>query len=314
VPLSPLELPGWLEFNGRRSELEVERYSTLPDNAAEDATGLRAVFYLDRKGKLRLPATNPYMSVVFQTGRGSPSGRTATWHRAAAGLVDQMRKRGVGNQLYLPPDINDVRPWLWRGFLVNVRYTYYLDFPAEASVLGRSAKADARAAAKAGLTVERVTDVDPVVECLEASEARRGFKTHLGIAELRSALSCMGEDSLRMYVCRDPAGRPTSTAVMLHSPGSRAISWAGGTKSESLGDGAAYAGLRFAFDDLESAGASGVDLCGANAPAVAAFKSHFGGRLLPNYGVRTYSIRTAARFGSDWLAARKAPAPGPSQG
>lgn len=314
MPLTPLELPGWLEFNAWRSGLQVVRFSTLPDDAPDDATGVRAVFYLDRRGKLRLPATNPYMSAVFQTGRGSPSGRTATWHRVAAGLVDEMRKRGVGNQLYLPPDIDDVRPWIWRGFFVNVRYTYYLDFPAETTVLGRSAKADARAAVKAGLTVERVSDVEPVVECLIASEARAGFSTHLGIPELRFALRCLGEDSLRMYVCRDRQGRPTSTAVVLHSPGARAVSWVGGTKTESLADGAAYAGLRFAFDDVAAAGASGVDLCGANAPSVAAFKSHFGGRLVPNYGVRTYSLRTAARFGSDWRAARKAPAPGPSQG
>jgi hypothetical protein len=64
--------------------------------------------------------------------------------------------------------------------------------------------------------------------------------------------------------------------------------------------------MLFAIDDLASASASGLDLAGANLKSIAAFKSHFGGRLTPNYGVRTYSIRTAGRFVTDWRAARRA--------
>jgi hypothetical protein len=62
----------------------------------------------------------------------------------------------------------------------------------------------------------------------------------------------------------------------------------------------------FAIEDLRSASASGLDMVGANLRSLAAFKSHFGGRLTPNYGVRTYSLRTAARFVADWRAARRA--------
>jgi hypothetical protein len=309
VPLTPLELPGWLEFNVWRTGLKVHRFSTTSDDTPGDAPGASAVFYLDRRGRVRLPPNNPYLSVTFRSDRRSPSGRTADWLRVAGPLAEEMKQRGVANQLYLPPDIDDVRPWIWRGFFVGVRYTYYLDFPFDATRMGQSARRDSLIAVKAGMTVERVTDVDPVLECLAAAEARQGFSHHMGSSELRAALSCMGEGSMRMYVCFDSQGRPASSQVMLHSPGARAIHWMGGTMAASLLRGSAYAGLRFAFDDLASAGATGLDLCGANAESIAAFKSHLGGRLVPNYGVRTYAVRTAGRFAVDWIGSRRA-APG----
>ena len=108
-----------------------------------------------------------------------------------------------------------------------------------------------------------------------------------------------------MYVCFDRHGRPASTQVMLHSPGARALHWMGGTIAASLAYGTANAGLRFAFDDLASASATGIDLCGANIESVAAFKSHWGARLVPYFVVRTYSVRAGARFLADWRHSRQ---------
>jgi hypothetical protein len=250
-----------------------------------------------------MPRGNPYLPVAFEPARRHASGRTAEWHRVAQPLVDEMRRRGSANQLYLSPDVDDVRPWQWRGFFVSVRYTYFLDAPLEGG--DREVRRMTEKAVRLGIRVERVSDPRPILECLADSESRQGFAHGLGVRELGEARRLVGDDGFRMYASFDPDGRPASAMVLLHSPGARAIGWVGGTKSARLRDGATHAVWRTSFEDAVADGAVGIDLCGANMPSVAAFKSHWGARLVTNYGVRTYSLRTAARIAADWLDARR---------
>jgi hypothetical protein len=298
--LNPLELPGWLEFSSWRTGLTPEPFGFA---STPEGPEIRAVLYHDRRGRVRMPRGNPYLPVVFRSARQHPSGRTADWHRVSQPLVDEMRRRGSANQLYLSPDVDDVRPWQWRGFFVSVRYTYFLDAPLAAG--DREVRRMTDKAAKLGITVERVTDPRPVLECLSESESRQGFAHGLGVRELAEARRLVGDDGFRMYASFDREGRPASAMVLLHSAGARAIGWAGGTKSDRLRDGASHAVWRTSFEDVVADGATGIDLCGANMPSVAAFKSNWGARLVTNYGVRTYSVRTGARIVADWLDARR---------
>ena len=301
MSLTPLELPGWLEFNTWRTGLTAHRFSAAPGGGPE----IRAVFYVDRRGRLKLPPNNPFIPVVFRSARQRPSGRTAEWLRAAAPLVEEMRRRGVTNQLYLPPDVEDVRPWRWRGFLVGVRYTYCLDFPFDSVLVDRQTQRHGDKAMMLGMTVKQVTDVEPVVECLAETEARKGFSLGISVRELRVAHNLLGSDNLRMYVCFDREGRSAATRVVVHSPGTRAIAWMAGTIMAHRADGANHLVWRYSLEDLASAGATGIDLCGANIESVAAFKSQWGSRLVPTYTVRTYSARAGARFLADWFDTRR---------
>ncbi len=300
--LTPLELPAWLEFNQWRTGLKPYRFCHA---LSPDGPEARAVLYLDRRGRVKMPRGNPYLSVSFESARQRSSGRTADWHRVAAPLVDEMRRRGSANQLYLPPEVDDVRPWQWQGFFVSVRYTYYLDFPLEHAVRDRATRRHCDRADALGLRAKRVDDVDPVIECLAETEARQGFSQGMGRRELSAARDLLGDEHLRMYVCFDAEGRAVASHVILHAPGARAISWMAGALSERLRDGASHLVWRASLDDVSSAGASGIDLCGANMASIAAFKSHWGGRLVTNYGVRTYTMRTAARIVADWLDSRR---------
>jgi hypothetical protein len=198
--------------------------------------------------------------------------------------------------------VEDVRPWLWQGFLVGVRYTYCLDLPIQPALVDPSVRKHGNKAARLGMTVERVTDIEPVVECLAETEARKGFSLGIGLRELRTALNLLGPDNLRMYVCFDSEGRPAASEVILHSEGARAADWLAGTKTQYRDAG--HLLRSFAFGDLASAGATGIDLCGANLETVAAFKSQWGARLMPTYTVRSHSTRAAARFLVDLMRSR----------
>ena len=301
--LTPLELPGWTEFNAWRTGLRVERFLAEPAGGGQ----IRAVLYVDRRGHVLIPPNNPYLPLVFESARQHPSGRTAEWFAAAEPLVDAMERHGVANAITFPPEVTDVRPWQWRRFLVGVRYTYYLDFPFDAALMDRSARRQASRATSLGLRVERTAGIDPVLECLTATEARQGFSHRVGGRELGAARSLLGDENLRMYVGYAADGRPASAMVVLHAPGARTIGWLAGTRADALASGVVHLVWRTAFDDLTAAGSTGIDLCGANIPSIAAFKSHWGARLLPFFTVRSYSLRAGARFIADWLGPGRRP-------
>ncbi len=305
APHGPLELPGWIEFHTWRTGLKTQEFSASIDGGAE----IRAVLYLDRRGRVRMPHLNPYLSIAFRSLRQRPNGRTEDWLNVAALLVDEMRRRGVPNPIYLPPEVKDVRPWQWRGFMVGVDYTYRLDLPLDATLIERSHKKNGDKAVKLGMTVDRVTTVEPVVECLMDASRRVGYVNEIGPRELERLVDLLGEDSLRMYVCRDGSGSVASAVVAVHVPGAFALGWLFGTKTEYLAKGAGQLVWQSAFADLTAAGAIGLDFEGPNSRGIAEFKSRWGSTLAPMYSVRSYTTRSGARFLADWLKSARSNTP-----
>jgi hypothetical protein len=209
------------------------------------------------------------------------------------------------NATALPPDVEDVRPWGWRGFRIGVGYTYLLELPFDPGRADRGARRNAEKAVRLGMRVERVRDADIVTECLAETESRKDFSHRLGPRELRAADDLLGPDNLRMYASFDPDGRAASACAVIHSPGARAVAWVAGTKTVSLPSGAGHLLWRHVFEDLSEAGAAGLDLCGANIKAVADFKSRWNPILTPAYNVRSYSVRAGARFLAEWFESRR---------
>jgi hypothetical protein len=302
--LTPLEVPGWIEFNTWRTGFRAHPFTY---SASAGGAMVRAVLYLDRRGRVRLPPRDPFLPIVFQSPHPAPSRRTSDWLKVAAPLVDEMQRRGVVNATSLDPDVDDVRPWSWRRFQVGVGYTYIVDFPFDLTMADRGTRRNVDKAAQLGMTVERVRDVGPVIECLSETEGRKGFSHGLGPRELRVADRLVGAENLRMYVCFDRQKEPASACIAIHAPDARAVAWIAGTRTAFLASGANHLMWRHVLDDLAASGATGLDFCGANIPPVADFKSRWNARLAPIYHVRTYTARGGARFLSEWLASRRSP-------
>lgn len=278
--LAPLELPGWLEFNSWRTGLRAHRFSS-----SSGGPEIRAVLYFDRRGRVTLPPNNPYLPIVFKSGRHRPSGRTSEWLNAVDPLVDEICRRGAANRLRLVPDVTDVRPWRWHGFAIDVGYTYCLDFPMDPTLVDRCQRRGAERAAQQGMTVERVPDIKAVVDCLIETQERKRIVFGLSEQELRAAQQMLGEDGMRTYVCFDSRGCPASSCVILHAPGHRAIGWLAGMKRAHMADGAGHLVWRAAFDDLAAAGATGLDLCGGELRPTGEFKARWGAALVPVFCV-----------------------------
>jgi len=215
-----------------------------------------------------------------------------------------MKARGVRNPINLPAEIDDVRPWRWAGFLIDVGYSYFLDFPLNEGLMDGELKRTCAKAMASGMKVERVRDVNLVIACVADTAARKRFAPQVSARDLSVALGLLGPEQLRLYACFDQDGRLASSCAVLHARGTRAVGWLLGTKTGSLAPGAGHLLWRQVFDDLSSAGATGIDFGATDNPTVATFKSRWGSRLMPTYNIRTYSSRALAGFVRTWIRSR----------
>jgi len=127
------------------------------------------------------------------------------WVELVEPIVDDMRRRGVPNAMHLPPEVDDIRPWQWAGFVIGVDYTYYVDLPFEQNAVSSNVRRNCTKAEKAGLHVRRVTDVADlgnVMACLKETEERGGFSWGLDARLLALALDLLGAEHLRICLFR----------------------------------------------------------------------------------------------------------------
>ena len=296
---SVLAMEGWLEFNRVRLNLQPLRLRFADDGV--DLPWAEAVLYLDQSGQVCHPPRNPYLPIWFQPTNTERRQRiTRQWVDLASRLAAELHRRGVKNTLNLSPDIVDVRPWQWEGFRVGVRYTYMIDLPFSFEPADKAVGAKVRKAEKTGFRCDRTLKMLDVMTCLRETEERQDFSYGLTTAELELASQLLGEDHFRAYACYAPDGQLASAQIVLHKPGTPAIGWVAGARTDYLTGGPNQLLESFVIRDLEAIGASGYDLSGANIPTVSAAKAAWGGRLLPYYTVESYSARRLARWTINW--------------
>jgi hypothetical protein len=295
----PLLSDGWLEFNRTRWNIRLlpVEFGTAP------FPFLKAVFFLEKHGKIWRPPLVPYASVLFTPTPTQASFRlTRQWLEVAGSMAQELRTHGLTGPMFLPPEITDLRPWQWLGFSSGVKYTFYIDFPYRLSIADHNIRAKIKRASDAGFSCTRTQDMKSVHVCLSETAATQEFNFDLTVADLELADHLMGSECLRCYVCYAPDGEPASTRVVLFTPGNRTLVWLAGTNGH-LQSGATELLMHFVIQDLENSGAPGLDFVGANLPGIAAAKAKWGGRLVPFYTVETFRIQELARlwYGS-WRA------------
>lgn len=137
--------------------------------------------------------------------------------------------------------------------------------------------------------------IDDLLECLVATEERKGFTHRLTSDDLQLALELLGTESFRTYVSYSPGGEPASGRIILAHPGGMAADWVAGTKAHYLKHGVAQQVVAYALSDLAAAGVTLFDHVGANIASVAAAKADVGGRLVAYYAVEQRNARYIAK-------------------
>ncbi|HEY7476702.1 MAG TPA: GNAT family N-acetyltransferase [Actinomycetota bacterium] len=301
-PPLALSLPGVVEFNATRWGLRSE----VIEVGSSGSSSLTATVYAGRRGRLVQPPNTPYTPIEFVAPEGSKARRRAAlWLELADQLAEGMRSRGVAGLLPLHPTIVDVRPWQWRGFEAQLRYTFILRFPLRLDEQGRIIRRRIRQAQDLGVTCRSETDNDPILACLRATEQRQGFAYGLSEQDLALARGLIGDDHLLMYTAALPNGDVLSARIVLHRPGALALDWVAGTTEPGLASGASKFLLQHVLTDLEARGSAGLDFCGANIRSVANEKSEWGGTLVPYPTVSLFGARSVAVSAKRWWIATR---------
>lgn len=297
--MDPEILRQWAEFNRLKWNCQVV---TARFKAASSEAYAESLFFLNEDGKLYLPPLNPYHPTLFQP---TPTTRVyrieRQWHEVAAGLIGELLQVGGYASFCLPPEITDIRPFLWEGFKVDVKYTYRLKLPYDPSFISQSVRGRYKKADSLGYYSARSYNMEEVHSCLFGTEERKGFSHELSASDLELARSLLGDQAFRCYVCYSPDGEPVSANISLLLNRSKALGWIAATKSEHLSGGVAQQLQRFELDELAASGVTEFDFGGANLPSVSEAKAQWGGELVPYYVIRNPGFKQVLRSGLDWL-------------
>ncbi|MFD1175570.1 GNAT family N-acetyltransferase [Paenibacillus puldeungensis] len=292
-------LEQWAEFNVRKWNCQARFVDFRVSHSAARGEGL---FFFDKGGKLFLPPLNPYHPFFFHsTPTDKPYKIDRQWLEVAGLMIPEMLKTQRNASFVFPPDITDVRPFLWRGFKTDIKYTYMTDLPYTLDQASREIRAKIKKADAEGYRTAKTVDMEEVHQCLRGTEQRQGFSHRLSVEDLKLAQTLLGENAFHAYVCYSPNGEPVSASVVLTFDGERAFGWISASKTEHLGQGVVQQSQSFVLQQFSELGYKKFDFAGANIPTVAQAKTNWGGTLTPYYLVRPPGYKEILRAGRDWL-------------
>jgi len=208
-------------------------------------------------------------------------------------------------RIVLPPEVTDVRPFLWRGWWAEVRYTYRISHADDSALtLRTNHRRNLERAQNSGLTVLRprgAEAADMLDATVRATFARQGEPLPVPEAAWRAYLEKLADMPSVRVVAVLSGEIPLATAALGYDPltkseSSRAYELLAGTSDEGIAQGAGVLALWTAIRD-SAAEVPEFDFAGANIPSIAHFKRGFGGRLVPYFAVM-WARSAAAR----WLA------------
>jgi len=296
-------LTRWADFNHLKwgCSANIVKFQNSDSNAY-----IESLFFFNQKGKLFLPPLNPFHPTFFHpTPTDKPYRINQQWRQLSHQMIEEIIRHGGSASFVLPPDITDIRPFLWRGFKANVKYTYHLKLPYSLEQASTEIRSKIKKATQTGYRSALTQDMNEIFPCLIATENRKGFHHDLTLSDLQLAQQLLGHDNFRCYVCYSPEGEAVSASIIIVMNEDWSFGWAAGSKTNHLTKGVVQQSQHFAFEDLTRIGIHNVDLVGANLPSVASSKSGWGGELVPYYQVRLPVFKETLRSCRNWLNSRK---------
>lgn len=210
-------------------------------------------------------------------------------------------------RIVLPPEVEDVRPFIWRGWRTELRYTYRIPLQRGGQLpLRTNARRNLERAQSAELTVRHPTGpeaVDALDATMRATFSRQREPIPIPEKRWRSYLEQVAALPSVRIVSVTGAGTPLATAL-IGFDSRRSYELHAGTTVEGAANGASVLALWTAIQESADR-VSEFDFAGANIPTVAHFKRGFGGRLVPYVAV-AWARSSLARWRAERGPALKA--------
>jgi hypothetical protein len=282
---NPFSTTSWLTSAAEAAGAEIEIWV-----AAKGESWFAGVALSTRRAggrwHLGLPLAS-YNTFVYRPRASShPESVTLEHLEVTHALIDGTRGRMKNGNLMLVPSITDVRPWMWSGWSARPRYTYVLDLSKPLPV-SHSARKHLRKCQDAGMTLDSAWNLDALCSVFSATQERKGFAVRLSPERFRKLSEGLQAGGLAtMLIARTAQGEPVSGHVLLSVPGSTdTFHWVVGTHSSYLTSGVSAWLMVETAAEMTRRGFRSWDLCGADFPSIARFKSNLGGTLVPYFQV-----------------------------
>lgn len=291
--VDPLTSPAWVAWNERRTGFTATEIVCGEGDA--NGAKLSCLIYTDDKGRVRMPPLNPYLPLAFRPSPTTKNDRIySQWTELAGELADEFATRQIKGRINFPPKFVDARPFQWAGFQAEWRYTFVADLEkpvvSDSSVRKRTRKAETK-----GYTVTRGGGMVELLDCLNATEQRKGFGHHLSLRDLESLSESFDSDLFRTYVVRGRDGGAVSAGARLTSEKGWALDWVQGAIPSHLANGVNQLMYRAVLEDLAKDGIKFFDMGGANIKAVAKAKSAWGFPTVPYISLTSLGVANQVR-------------------
>jgi hypothetical protein len=306
--VNPFSLWAWLDGAGREVGAETEIWIVAKNEEWVAGVPLSGRS-MGGRWHTGLPLA-AYNTFHYRASRDvHPSSSTAEHLEVSKTLIEATRGRLKNWDLMLSPTISDVRPWTWAGWSARPRYTYVLDLSQPLS-LTHAARKHVRKGKEAGTTLDMTWDLDALCAVFESTKERQGFGMRLSMPSFRRLSERLREAGMAtMATARGADGEPAAGHIVLAVPGVPiSFHWAIGTHARHLTSGVSTWLMVETAAELARRGFHSWDLCGADFPSIARFKSQLGGALVHYFQVEAPrgAVESAyTNLKSAWRRARR---------
>jgi len=283
----PLALDGWRAYNEQKWNVTSCDLSYKP--RGEQGQSLDVIAYKDKQGRFVLPYLNPQWHMRFQsTPTTAPYRIHRQWNEVAELLVKDMLLSKTQGRIALPPEIEDIRKWIWTGFRSFPLYTVMVNFPHGLQDADPKTRGHVKKARKDGFTTELARQPEDLLACINGTEDRKKFSYEFDWESIKLGLELMGPEHFRIYVAYSPEGEPASARLVLFNEGGVAYDILAGTRKKFLSSGATQQLIAHVLEDTQQLGATAFNFSCANIESVSPAKLCWGGELLPMHGIEAF--------------------------
>ncbi len=264
------------------------------------------VVMIDSEGKAALNDHVIYHGLMYAKGatNRTHAKRCSDRFQIAEYVAGVLPERHPEAVLALPPQITDMRPFLWHNYGVDTdqkwqldhRFTSYLDIRGCGETdleqnplfdqLGTNTRRKLRAARRDNVHAERIDDSELLIDLFQRTMIKNGAPASprrlVAMRSLMAHLSQVNQGAL--YGVADPGGEIIS-AIYFCWDNKRAYHLFAGNHETKRGSYAGTVAMWDAFRDMNRNGLDQVDLEGVNSPLRGRFKLSFGGELVPYFEI-----------------------------
>lgn len=223
---------------------------------------------------------------ILPSTKKDPQSSLIRKHQVLDAVAAAIEDNYIGADIVLPPDILDVRPFLWRGWHVQPRYSRTIDLAnLEIDQCARSLTKQIRKAQRGDVTVE------------EDNSPRAFYELYRSTFERQHLIAPLDEDrfiilwhmvekkfNLKLFFANRHGKRIAGNAVILF--GDTVWDWIAGADETARSIGAPSLLKWRIAQEMKAAKAKTFDLCGTDHPSIGSFKAGFGGREVIHFQLR----------------------------